>query len=111
LREALRCVRGGGIVVISDTPWYSKEESGRQMVSERHAAFLTRYGTTSDSIRSLEFLTDQRLRDLAERLSIRWITFSPRYGFKWAMRPLVAKLRNRREPSRFRIYVARKALA
>jgi len=111
LREALRCIRAGGMVVISDTPWYSKEESGRQMVSERHAAFLTCYGTASDSIRSLEYLTDQRLRDLAERLSIQWITFSPRYGFKWAMRPLVAKIRNRREPSRFRIYVARKALA
>jgi SAM-dependent methyltransferase len=111
LREAFRCISDGGMVVISDTPWYSREESGRQMVCERHAAFLARYGTASDSIRSLEYLTDQRLRDLAERLSIQWITVYPRYGFKWTMRPLVAKLLNRREPSRFRIYVARKALA
>jgi SAM-dependent methyltransferase len=108
LREAFRCVRASGMVVISDTPWYSSEESGRRMVSERRSIFLHRYGTTSDSIRSLEFLTNVRLRKLEERLSIRWTIHTPRYGFRWAMRPLVAKLRNRREPSRFCIYVAQK---
>jgi ubiquinone/menaquinone biosynthesis C-methylase UbiE len=108
LREALRCVKAGGMVVISDTPWYAREESGKQMVAERQALFLHRYGTASDSIKSLEYLTDERLRILEEQMSIRWTTYSPWYGFKWSMRPLVAKLRNRREPSRFRIYVARK---
>ena len=78
------------------------------MVAERHAAFLQKYGTASDSIRSLEFLTDERLRVLEEQLSIKWTAFSPRYGLKWAMRPLIARLRGRREPSRFRIYAARK---
>ena len=86
LREAFRCLRSGGMVVISDTPWYSREESGRKMVCERHAALSQKYGTASDSIRSLEFLTDERLRGLEEQLSIRWTKFSPRYGLKWAMR-------------------------
>jgi SAM-dependent methyltransferase len=108
LREALRCLRCGGLVIISDTPWYSREESGRQMVSERQVAFLKSYGTASDSIRSLEFLTDERLRALEEQVSIKWTVHSPRYGLKWAMRPLIARLRHRREPSRFRIYAARK---
>jgi SAM-dependent methyltransferase len=108
LREALRCLKSGGVVIISDTPWYSREESGRQMVSDRHAAFLKNYGTASNSVRSLEFLTDERLRTLEEQLSIKWIVHSPRYGLKWAMRPLIARLRRRREPSRFRIYAARK---
>ena len=108
LREAFRCVRNGGMVIISDTPWYSREESGRQMVSERRAAFSHCYGTASDSIRSLEYLTNERLRILEEQLSVQWTIHSPRYGFKWAMRPLVAKLRRKREPSRFHIYVARK---
>jgi len=108
LREAFRCVKSGGLVIISDTPWYSREESGRQMVSERRAAFAHHYGTASDSIKSLEYLTDGRLRLLEEQLSIQWEIHSPRYGIKWAMRPLVAKLRRKREPSRFRIYVTRK---
>jgi SAM-dependent methyltransferase len=108
LGEALRCVQPGGIVAISDTPWYSCEESGRQMVSERRAAFRQRYGTPSDSIRSIDYLTDERLRRLEARFSIQWTSHTPPYGFRWAMRPLVAKLRNKREPSQFRIYVARK---
>lgn len=108
LREAFRCVRGGGMVIISDTPWYSCEESGRKMVAERQAYFSKRYGTVSDSVRSLEFLTDERLRILEEQLSIEWTVHSPKYGFKWAMRPLIAKLRQEREPSRFHIFVAQK---
>ena len=108
LREAFRCVRSDGMVIISDTPWYSRDESGQQMVSERNATFFQRYGTASDSIRSLEYLTDERLRLLEEQLSVQWTVHSPRYGFKWAMRPFISKLRRKREPARFRIYVARK---
>ncbi len=93
MREALRCLRRGGMVVISDTAWYSREESGRKMVSERHAAYLQKYGTASDSIRSLEFLTDERLRALEEQLSIRWTVVTPRYGLKWALRPWIAHVR------------------
>jgi SAM-dependent methyltransferase len=106
LREAFRCVRKGGMVIVSDTPWYSCEESGRQMVAERRAYFTDRYGTASDSIKSAEYLTDERLRTLEQQLSIQWTTYSPRYGFKWAMRPVLAKLHRRREPSRFSIYAA-----
>jgi SAM-dependent methyltransferase len=108
LREALRCLRVGGMVIISDTPWYSRAESGALMVAERQAHFLARYGTASDAIQSREFLTDERLEALEEKLLIRWETYHPEYGLKWAMRPWLAKLRRRREPSRFRIYVARK---
>lgn len=108
LREALRCLKPGGKVIISDTPWYSREESGRQMIAERHAAFRQRFGTPSDSVKSLEFLTDERLQGLEEKFSIRWTVHRPWYGWKWAMRPWVAKLRGRREPSLFRIYVASK---
>ncbi len=108
LREGLRCLRIGGTVVISDTPWYSREKSGREMVAERHAAFQQKFGTASDSISSLEFLTDQRLRLLEEQLSIQWTIHKPRYGLKWALRPFFARLRRRREPSRFRIYTATK---
>jgi SAM-dependent methyltransferase len=108
LREALRCIRTGGMLIISDTPWYSSETSGKKMLSERRANFLRCYGTSSASIRSLEYLTDERLRFLEEHFFLRWNVYSPGYGIRWAMRPILAKLRNRREPARFRIYAALK---
>jgi hypothetical protein len=78
------------------------------MIAERQASFIQRYGTASDSVASLEYLTDERLRKLEARLSIEWTAHSPNYGFKWKLRPVVAKLLRRREPSRFRIYVAKR---
>jgi hypothetical protein len=76
------------------------------MVAERQAAFLTRFGTASDAIRSLEFLTDERLAALEQRFGLKWQVYKPSYGLRWAIRPVVAKLRRKREPSKFRIYVA-----
>ena len=108
LDEALRCLKYGGWLIISDTPWYTREESGRQMIAERHAAFRQRFGTASDSMMSLEFLTDERLQMLEKKRSIRWTVYRPWYGWRWAMRPWLGRLRGQREPSRFRIYVARK---
>jgi SAM-dependent methyltransferase len=108
LREAMRCVRTGGMVIIADTPWYAREESGKQMLAARRAAFQRSHGTAADSIAALGFLTDEHLRRMEDALSIHWDLHRPWYGLKWAMRPLVAKFRGRREPSRFRLYVARK---
>jgi SAM-dependent methyltransferase len=108
LSEALRCVKTGGLVIICDTPWYSADESGRRMAAERHQHFLSAYGIASDSIHSLQYLTDERLEALERHFSIRWKVHTPWYGFQWAARPLVATIRRRREPSRFRIYTTRK---
>lgn len=108
LREAFRCVRKGGIVAICDTPWYSCEESGRRMVSERRHNFIEKYGTASDSIESIEFLTNESLELLQERLDIQWSIYFPSYGLRWALRPVLAKLKGKREPARFCLYIARK---
>ncbi len=106
LKEALRCVRSGGTVIVCDTPWYKDDRSGRQMVEERRAAFLAKFGFPSDGIASREYLTDRMLINLERRCGIRWRVETPFYGIRWALRPLLARLRGRREPSRFRIYLA-----
>lgn len=106
LGEAIRCLRPGGTVIIADTAWYCHDESGRAMVAERRDSFIARYGFASNSIGSLEYLTDDRLRDLERRFGIHWKVLSPFYGVRWALRPLMAKLSGRREPSSFRIYMA-----
>ncbi|MGH9561688.1 MAG: class I SAM-dependent methyltransferase [Terracidiphilus sp.] len=106
LREALRCLKSNGRVIVVDTPWYSSEKSGQRMLQERRATFLRKFGTASDAIEHLEYLTNERLQNLAAALSIHWERHSPRYGLGWTMRPLMARLQRKREPSQFRIYVA-----
>jgi SAM-dependent methyltransferase len=108
LRETFRCLKVGGILIIADTPWYSRKESGERMLAERRSHFFNRFGTFSDAIRSQEFLTDERLDQLACTFDIRWEQYTPFYGFRWLLRPWLARLNNQREPSTFRIYIAKK---
>jgi SAM-dependent methyltransferase len=106
LGEAIRCLAAHGTVIIADTAWYGRDESGRQMVTERRSAYTSRYGFPSDGIHSLEYLTNERLLSLERHFGLCWQVYSPFYGLRWATRPLLAKLKGKREPSRFRIYVA-----
>ncbi|MEY2401481.1 MAG: hypothetical protein QOJ08_1592 [Ilumatobacteraceae bacterium] len=103
--EALRVLRPGGRIVIMDSPIYRHDVSGRRMVAERHADFERRFGTRSDSVESIEYLTDSMLDNLARRLGLRWERHRTWYGWAWAMRPWRARLHRRREPSRFAVLV------
>jgi len=104
--EAFRCTRPGGAIVIADTPWYAKEESGQQMVEEKHKHFAAIYGFPSNSIASLEYLTPRRLQRLRNAFRLEWESIKPFYGIRWSLRPVLAKLKGRRRPSQFRIYAA-----
>lgn len=106
LNEAIRCVRDGGVVIICDSPWYNDAHSGQRMVEERKSAFAAKFGFPSDSLASLEYLTDPILMALERRCGVRWNIEAPYYGIAWSLRPVLARLRRRREPSRFRIYLA-----
>lgn len=104
--EALRCTGPGGRIVIADTPWYAKEQSGKTMVEEKHKRFLATYGFPSDSISSLEYLTPDRLQRLQETFELKLSSIKPFYGIRWSLRPFRARLGGRRTPSQFHIYVA-----
>jgi SAM-dependent methyltransferase len=103
--EALRVLRPGGRIVIMDSPIYGRDDAGRQMVAERHADFERRFGTRSDSLDSIEYLTDAMLADVGRRLEVRWERHRTWYGWRWAWRPWKARLRRRRQPSRFVVLV------
>ena len=106
LAEAVRCLRPGGTIVISDSPSYGREESGQQMVAERRRSFKQRFGFASQNLASGEYLTRDRLLALEARHNVAWTIHPVWYGLRWAFRPLVAALRRRREPSKFRVYTA-----
>ncbi|MEO8127155.1 MAG: methyltransferase domain-containing protein [Bryobacteraceae bacterium] len=106
LSEALRVLHPAGRVVVLETPIYNRAESGARMAAERHRQFEKRYGTRSESVPSIEYLTWEMLRKLGDELNLSWSVVRPWYGLKWALRPWIARLKRKREPSRFAILIA-----
>ena len=101
LSEARRCLRPSGLMVILDSPIYQKREHGLRMVEEKHAKFFSQYGFRSDAIPSMEFLDLAMLETLRRELGIHWRMFKPWYGLSWHARPIKARLKQKRPPSRF----------
>lgn len=107
VREALRCLRPGGTLLIIDSPTYQQARSGEKMRSERRRAFAARFGTCGDSLRSGDYLTPDMMNKLSAQ-GIRWTRHLAWYGLRWWLRPVIARLRRRREPSQFYVYEGQK---
>lgn len=101
LEETLRCLCRPGDVIILDSPFYTHDESGCQMVQERQAEFQKKYGFPSNSIPSREYLTKGILDDLARVCGLNWKILKPWYGLGWTLRPVKARLGGRRQPASF----------
>ena len=94
--------------MVLETPVYKLASSGQRMVEERHAVFLKRYGTRSDSMPSIEFLTWSHVAEIGRQLDVKWKVVRPWYGIQWALRPWIARVKRKREPSQFPILIARR---
>jgi SAM-dependent methyltransferase len=104
LREAVRVLRPNGAIVIVDSPTYRRESDGEAMMREKSAEFERKFGTDSGDMNGQAYLTPERLANL-ERIGISWRSYSPWYGWRWALRPIVARINGRRRPSQFHIYL------
>lgn len=105
LGEARRVLRPAGRIVVLDSPFYRQPDSGATMMRERAAAFRSTYGCRPEEIAAEGFLTLARLHALGEALGIRWRIVTPYYGLRWALLPLVNRMRGRREPARFHLVI------
>jgi SAM-dependent methyltransferase len=105
IAEALRVLGRAGKLVVLDSPVYRQAGSGERMVQERETQFTKRYGFPSNALPSQNYLTYSKLNELAAAANLKWKLFTPFYGFRWALRPFMAKLRGSREPARFHVIV------
>ena len=108
LAEGLRVLRPDGRLAVVDSPIYHDASSGAKMVRERQDHFAEQYGFSEPSLPSEGYLTFARLDSLALTLGLRWRFLKPRYGWRWAGRGWLARIRSRREPATFQVVVGRR---
>jgi SAM-dependent methyltransferase len=104
LREALRCCKPGGIVIICDTPWFSSKEFTHGAAGVRASECPRPVENTSGFTSA--FLTDTVLASLAKELHISWMTHYPHFGLRSTVEPFLARLYRRPPPPQFPIWVA-----
>ena len=107
--EAAGAVRAGGQLVILDSPFYPNDDAGSAMVAEKHASAEARFGERAEALLSLpfiEFLTRGRLREASLGRGMVWRRHRVRYPLWYELRPIAARLRGRRPPSRFDLWVS-----
>ena len=109
LAEAARVVRSGGRLAILDSPFYRRETDGLAMMAEKTADANRRFGTRAEALMALpfiEFLTRDRLSAASEPLGLVWRRSRVFYPLWYELRPIEAKLRGARAPSRFDLWTA-----
>jgi SAM-dependent methyltransferase len=108
LAEAARVVRPGGRLAILDSPFYRREADGLAMVAEKAADAPRRFGDRAASLMALpfvEFLTRERLAAASAGLGVQWRRSRVLYPLWYELRPLSARLRGARAPSRFDLWI------
>jgi SAM-dependent methyltransferase len=107
--EAARVTRPGGTLVILDSPFYASDADGAAMIAEKRAQAASRFGERAESLLSphfIEYLTAERLAAASSAIGLRWSRTAVRYPLWYAARPLLAKLKGARRPSRFDLWTA-----
>jgi len=107
LTEVRRCLRPEGRLVILDSPVYREKAHGEAMRVERQRSFERQFGFRSEALGSIEYFDLETLDGLSRELSLTWEIQKPWYGVQWHLRPLRARLKRQRPPSRFWILVGK----
>ena len=106
IREAIRCLRAGGVIFVVDSPSYTSHQAGEAMRVERTRHCEAEFGARGRTVPSREYLTPEDLVELST-LGVRWTRHLASYGLRWRLRPWIARLMRRREPSQFYLYEGR----
>ncbi|MGE5344607.1 MAG: class I SAM-dependent methyltransferase [Acidithiobacillales bacterium] len=109
LAEARRAVRTGGRIAILDSPFYRRPEAGEAMVREKERRTRETFPDLADgllALRTIEYLTPERLAAAASPLGLDFRRIRVRYPLSYELRGLRALVRRERPPSRFDLWVS-----
>jgi len=106
LIEAARMLTGGGVLVVMDSPMFSKERHGTAMLADEHARIKGETGV--DITRpGVGFFTFAALDRASRSVGLRGQFVPSRGSLDWRIRRQLAWLRLRRAPSAFGVWIAR----
>jgi len=103
IAEAVRVLRPGGTIVVMDSPIYRDPGSGEQMVAEMGRYFRHDLGLEPPQRSATGYLTWSMLAGLAGAHGAGLRIVRPFYGLRWALRPLLSRMRGSREPAAFAV--------
>jgi SAM-dependent methyltransferase len=109
IAEAVRVTLPGGRIVILDSPFYRRGTDGERMVAEKRETALREWGDAAADLLALpmiEYLTADRLAQASAPHGLSWRRHPVRYPLWYELRPLAARVRGRRPPSRFDVWEA-----
>jgi len=110
LSEARRAVRGGGRIVLLDSPFYRSAEAGEAMVRQKERRTRETLPDLAEgllALPSIEYLTRERLAAAAAPSDLAFRRIRVLYPLSYELRGVHALIRRDRPPSRFDVWVAR----
>jgi SAM-dependent methyltransferase len=107
LARAHRMLAPGGALVVMDSPMFRADRDGTAMVGDALRRFTIECGLTDAVQQGIGYLTFAMLAAIAERLDLRPDFVPSRGPLGWRLRRHLARLRLRRSPAAFGLWVAR----
>lgn len=106
LGEARRVLAPCGVLAVMDSPMFDRSVDGEAMVAAQLTAFQRDYGI-GDVVRpGIGFLTFEGLRQVTASLGLRGRFFPSRGTWGWRIRRQFSRLRLKRAPAAFGVWVA-----
>ena len=93
--------------MVMDSPMFRRDGDGHAMVADKLRRFKTEYGLTDIVHPNVGFLTFRSLAEAVEPLGLRGRFFPTRGPLAWRARRHLARIRLRRTPAAFGVWVAR----
>ena len=107
LGRAHRMLGPGGVLVVMDSPMFGADGDGSAMVNDTRRRFMNECGCSNVVQPGVGYLTFSRLAGIAEKLALRPHFVPSRGPLGWRLRRSVARVRLRRAPAAFGLWVAR----